>query len=399
MKAKVVALNAREAQLKRKIRAHLKALGFARDEFGRLTPKDLTKDSYRLIHAHQRAEKVAKNATWLVRNQDKLIKHLASGDEVVPARISPALQEISGNSWESDLFRFASLNWRVPVSDGYGRRMRFLVWDENNGKLIGLIALGDAVFNQKARDSHIGWDHHQRGSALVNLMDAYVLGAIPPYSQILGGKLVASLLKTTDVSLAFRRKYSDSIGVISGEKKGARLAAITTSSALGRSSVYNRLKLDGDLILRPIGFTSGWGHFHFSGTLFDDMRQYLADVDDGYAHDFEFGSGPNWKIRLIRKTLERLRMDTSLAQHGFTREMFIAELGSNAIAYLNGQARRLSTSHLRSAAEVGAAALTRWVVPRSERDDAFRQWRPGMFLRTANSSCDVDPVDGHALGA
>src|SRR3546814_18344755 len=83
----------------------------------------------------------------------------------------------------------ASLYWQVPVSDGYGRRMRFLVWDQAHGKLIGIFALGDAVFNQAARDAVIGWDHHRRSAALVNLMDAYVLGALPPYSHLLGGKL------------------------------------------------------------------------------------------------------------------------------------------------------------------------------------------------------------------
>jgi len=31
---------------------------------------------------------------------------------------------------------------------------------------------------------------------LVNVMDAYVLGAVPPYNMLLGGKLVASLVRS-----------------------------------------------------------------------------------------------------------------------------------------------------------------------------------------------------------
>jgi Druantia protein DruA len=38
------------------------------------------------------------------------------------------------------------------VSRGYGRRMRFLIWDQSNEKLIGLIVLGDPVFNLRVRD-------------------------------------------------------------------------------------------------------------------------------------------------------------------------------------------------------------------------------------------------------
>ena len=53
---------------------------------------------------------------------------------------------------EGDLFRAATLLWSVPVSRGYGRRMRYLVMDESNNKLIGLFALGDPVFNLKSRD-------------------------------------------------------------------------------------------------------------------------------------------------------------------------------------------------------------------------------------------------------
>ena len=77
----------------------------------------------------------------------------------------------------------ASLTWSVPVSNGFGRRLRYLVWDESNGKLMGLIAIGDPVFNLAARDKLIGWTSKDRNSRLVNIMDAYVLGAIPPYNQ------------------------------------------------------------------------------------------------------------------------------------------------------------------------------------------------------------------------
>jgi hypothetical protein len=89
------------------------------------------------------------------------------------------LQRISGGTWESDLFRLAALTWSVPVSNGFGRRLRYLVWDNHNNKLIGIIAIGDPVFNLSVRDTLIDWDAKARGERLVNLMDAYVLGAGP----------------------------------------------------------------------------------------------------------------------------------------------------------------------------------------------------------------------------
>ena len=122
-------------------------------------------------------------------NAPKLLKHFASGRDVEVRKIRPSLELAPGGCWQSDLFRLAGLYWRIPISEGYGRRLRFLVWDDHNGKLIGLLALGDAVFNLRERDQLIGWDHERRAEALVNLMDAYVLGALPPYNAILGGKL------------------------------------------------------------------------------------------------------------------------------------------------------------------------------------------------------------------
>ena len=90
-----------------------------------------------------------------------------------------------------DIFRLAALTWSVPVSNGFGRRLRYLVWDANNGKLLGLIAIGDPVFNLAVRDNLIGWNSHDRSARLVNLMYAYVLGALPPDNALLAGKLVA----------------------------------------------------------------------------------------------------------------------------------------------------------------------------------------------------------------
>jgi hypothetical protein len=92
------------------------------------------------------------------------------------------------------LFRYACAHWSIPVSSGYGRRLRFLVKDESNGKLIGLFGLGDPVYSMRARDEWIKWDSSAKKERLYNVMDAYVLGAVPPYASLLCGKLVAMLV-------------------------------------------------------------------------------------------------------------------------------------------------------------------------------------------------------------
>ena len=195
----LISVSTREASLKRRLRRHLKALGFHKGDDGTLMPPGTGKDAVRTIHSAQRNDRLAVSQKFLSERLPKLLKYFASGEDVDPAKISPVLQPISSDTWEGDLFRLASLTWSVPVSNGFGRRLRFLVWDNHNGKLIGIIAIGDPVFNLSVRDKLIEWDAQARGERLVNIMDAYVLGALPPYNALLGGKLVACLIRSRDV--------------------------------------------------------------------------------------------------------------------------------------------------------------------------------------------------------
>src|SRR5262249_20182006 len=88
--------------------------------------------------------------------------------------------------------------------------------------------------------------------------------------------------------------------IISGKKKQAQLVMITTTSALGKSSIYNRVKLGGQTYLQSIGYTQGWGHFHVPHSLFLELRSYLRERKHHYVDGHRFGDGPNWRLRTIR---------------------------------------------------------------------------------------------------
>lgn len=261
----------------------------------------------------------------------------AEGDEIIPEEITPQLTPIKAGTEDADLFRMATFLWSVPPSQGFGRRLRYLVEDGQNGKLIGIFALGDPVFNLSARDNWIGWDVGQKSESLVNVMDAYVLGAVPPYSHLLGGKLVGGLLGSSEVSSLFREKYGNSISVISKKQKRPILALVTTTSALGRSSLYNRLNIQGQLRFKKIGETKGYGYFHLDGTLFDELKAFLEECGHPYPKSNRFGQGPNWRIRVIRAALERLDLPRELLHHGINREVYVLPLVENLEDYLLGR--------------------------------------------------------------
>lgn len=395
-KTKPVRLSARDANLKRRLRRHLKSIGFSKGPDGGLVINGAGKDVIRALHRAQRNAILRENRTFITEQLPKLQKYFASGTEIDLALIKPKLELIESRNWQSALFRLAALTWAVPVSHGFGRRLRYLVWDRSNDKLIGLMAIGDPVFNLSVRDKLIGWDSHARGERLVNIMDAYVLGALPPYNMLLGGKLVAALIRSRDVYDDFARAYGNTTGIISGKEKKARLLAVTTSSSLGRSSVYNRVKLDGKEYLKPIGYTGGWGHFHIPDELFSDLRAYLRQIGHSYADLHRFGEGPNWRLRTTRAALAALGFKADMLRHGIQREVFICELASNALALMRKGKGRPNLTSLLSASDVAALAVKRWMVPRSETRPEYRQWQASdlkILLSERSDLISVKPVE------
>jgi hypothetical protein len=362
------------SDLQSAIHAQLRNLGFVKNGKGYVIEGQLTKQRIRDFHSKKRVELLAENRDFIERYGPNLILNFATGEQIDPELIDPELIEVKSESKESMLFRFACLLWSVPVSQGFGRRLRFLVKDRQNGCLIGLFALGDPVFNLSARDKWIGWTFEDRKYRLVHVMDAYVVGAVPPYSQLIGGKLIAALMGSKEVKRAYERKYLGRQAIISQKEHKARLALITTTSAMGRSSLYNRLIIpDGPRFIR-IGETRGFGHFHLSGEIFELMRKYLETLGHPYATGNRFGMGPNWKIRVARTALEKIGLDADdILNHGIAREVYAVPLALNWQEILLGK-QKIFRSCALPASQIMQFCLNRWILPRASRDERYKSF-------------------------
>lgn len=366
--------------LRTEINRHLEAIGLD----GNLSHDELSKDAIRDIHRVHREAAQRRIRRALGNKMDRFLEEIANGDEVDPEHISPELVEVRSGTRTGDLFRFASLIWSIPVSQGYGRRLRYLVRDRANGKLIGIFALGDPVFNLRVRDEWIGWNQAERRERLVNLMDAYVVGALPPYADLLGGKLVASLIASEEVGRKFQERYGGTEGLISGKQKQARLTLVTVTSALGRSSMYNRLRLmpNGEcpiekpvVDLRRLGATMGYGHFQITDDLFSQLRGVLQEDGHKYADGHQFGDGPNWRIRVARIGLQSLGLNSDdVLKHGIKREVYALPIASNARAYLDGIDEEPVFDY-KTVDEISELARVRWMMPRGNRRPSYREFR------------------------
>lgn len=206
---------------------------------------------------------------------------------------------------------------------------------------IGNSAIRTALVAQKTK--HIG----------SSMMELNVCGAIPPYNEVLGGKLVALLAISPQVVYDYKERYANKSSEIASRLKGepvcrpADLVYVgTTSLYYVGSSQYNRLKLPGsifesdfDVVWKQLGMTIGFGTMHISKATTMSLTE--ATTDDFNRINHVFGEGASPKMRLltmsIRELLESTNEDSKdFSKHAMSRIVYGACLAKNTFEYLMG---------------------------------------------------------------
>ncbi|HVM29537.1 MAG TPA: Druantia anti-phage system protein DruA [Candidatus Limnocylindrales bacterium] len=363
------------AQLRSLILETLGAQGFLVEDGRLLPPRLSSKDDARRLHVQAVAKSRQEAESGLRRQESRLLSYIAEGTEVRPEAFAPRLVEVERHSEGEALFRYARLHWSIPTSRGYGRRLRFLVIDESNNKLVGLIGLCDPVYALHDRDGWIGWSATQRRERLRLIMDAYVLGAVPPYSSLLVGKLVALLAASNEVRHTFLGKYANRQTLISARQSGSGLAMLTTASALGRSSIYNRLKYRGRLVYVRAGATQGTGELVFSNGIYTAMRDYALQFCTPTARHAKWGGGGGFRNRreVIKKCLADVGLSSEWNCHGVKRDIYVVPLAANAAAVLRGEEEELAYFD-HPATELASWFRERWFLPRASTDRTYESF-------------------------
>jgi hypothetical protein len=298
--------------------------------------KQVIKDSMQM----KRQELLGENAPWIKRHLEIARQNLADGGAVWRSTIEPAI-EVCERQKQLDLFRIFRFYWSSPYSEYVGRRIKLLIRDNAlpSKPLIGIAALGSSIVHIPDRDRWVGWDKETRTKNLIYTMDAYVIGALPPYNYLLGGKLISYLIASNEVREIYRRKYKGVVTNIS-KRKADRLACIFTTSLYGKSSQYNRMRYDKDLLYVPIGQTKGYGTLHLTNETFKAMRDLLEC--HGILVTNRFGDGPVWRMRVIRTAADILGFDADfLLKHSFQRQIYAVPLAHNFAAFLRDEHTRL----------------------------------------------------------
>ena len=301
-----------------------------------LYDKQVVRDSMQI----RRQEQLKKSDAWIRGHLELARQNLADGYWVWKSSIDPVV-EVCETQAQLDIFRVFRFYWSSPYSEYVGRRIKLLVRDDAlpNKPLIGIAALGSSIVHIPDRDKWIGWDTQTRTRNLVYTMDAYVLGALPPYNHLLGGKLLSYIIASDTVRQIYERKYKDQVTNIL-RRTANSLACVFTTSLYGKSSQYNRIKYNSDLLYIPVGQTKGYGTLHLTDETFNSMRLLL------HAHHISvtnrFGDGPVWKMRVIRAAADLLGFDSdSLLRHSFRREIYAVPLADNCREFLRGEHEKL----------------------------------------------------------
>jgi len=345
-------------------------------------PAAYNKEIVKRAMAFSRNEAIERNASWLNKYIKLARANLASGKDVLISNISPRI-EFCEREDQHNLFRILRYSWSSPSSDYIGRRIRVLIKDDGvkGSPVIGIAALGSSIIHISDRDRWIGWDTKTRSRRIVYMMDAYVIGAMPPYNYLLGGKLISYIMASNEIRDYYKKKYEQHRTIIKGREATDLVLIVTTSLYGERSSQYNRLTYDNSLLFEPIGTTSGFGSLHISNDTFNSMRE--LSEKNGSNTSNRFGMGPNWRMRVIRSACDALNLNSDIIlKHSFARGLFAVQLATNCKSFLKGETEIPLYKNIPMESLVNHWRQ-RWLTMRKENDivlQKVRRFNPEHFI-------------------
>ena len=181
-----------------------------------------------------------------------------------------------------------------------------------------------------------------------NMMDIIVCGAIPPYNELLGGKLVSILSCSPVVIKDYTEKYANQISVIASRMKGQKVIRDSNLVFLGTTSLYamgssqyNRIKAPlstgSQVEFREMGITEGFGTVYFSNVTTNLFSRILVIQDGGKKINHVFGEGTSPRFRMIGRGLKTIGIRAeSFLRHYSPRIVYSINLAKNTNRFLLG---------------------------------------------------------------
>ena len=228
-----------------------------------------------------------------------------------------------------------------------------------------------------------------------NVMEIITCGAVAPYGEVLGGKLVAMLLASPQVAIDFRERYLGRVSLIASAMKAApvyrdpNLVLLTTSSLYSvGSSQYNRIKIPAGVgkgapavAYEFLGRTDSFGTVHIGPDTADGLRAVATLASQRRQVNHLFGEGISPKLRTLRAGLDALGLESDVfLRHHSPRLLYGVKLCRNTDDLLLGKTEPpqyilASDDGPAPDEQIAAVWKERWLRPRLSRAETVGRLR------------------------
>jgi hypothetical protein len=248
----------------------------------------------------------------------------------------------------------------------------------------------------------------------VSMADISVCGAIAPYTSLLGGKLVAMMMTSPEIILAYKKRYARAESVIASSMAGRPVVRPPTLVMLGTTSLYGseptqytRVHIPCDEVggkpgesvrYELLGRTEGYGTSQFSAQTVEALTVFLCQKLGGRRVHNIFGEGVNPKLRNIRDGLNVLGLNSDyLLEHGSPRLVYGVALARNFRRYLMGTDTKPRyyfplNNPKETSEKIAGWWAKRWLINRLKRDDVLTQLETHCMTHPIKHGARVPPI-------
>jgi hypothetical protein len=216
------------------------------------------------------------------------------------------------------------------------------------------------------------------------LLELNVCGAVPPYRDLLVGKLMALAVASREVGDWYKERYRAHVSEIASQMAGREvvrspvICAVSTTSLYGvAASQYNRLRLtviEGDMEYpirwEDLGLSGGFGTVHLSTDTLRALRRVSIRATGNRSINNVFGEGTSPRLRQVREALSHLGIASeAILKHSAQRRVYGLELFSGGLHALRfNEASTPATPHF---GPIAAAWRDRWLLNRITRREVL----------------------------
>ena len=251
----------------------------------------------------------------------------------------------------------------------------------------------------------------------VAMADISVCGAIAPYTSLLGGKLVAMMMASPEIIVAYKMRYARAESIIASSMAGRpvirppKLVLLGTTSLYGAEPTqYTRVhipcekaggKAGESVRYEMLGRTEGYGTSQFSSQTVDAMSVLLSQQEGGQRVHSIFGEGVSPRLRKVRDGLDSLGLNSDyFLEHGSPRLVYGVALARNFRKYLLGIDSKpeyffpLKNAE-KTTEKIAAWWASRWLLKRIQREEIFEELERHQLTHPIMHGARVPKNIGH----